>query len=371
MNSPFDGGGREGPPDLYELIKRGLAKLFAEFNNFKPGFKPGFDSGNTSNSLFNYTHTRLSLIIIATLVFVYVIFGFYIISPAESGVLLRLGCYHRTVAPGPHWRPLLLDNLYVVNTENIRSIRHVGKMLTKDENLLTVEIEVQYQITNVKAFLFQVHEPEHSLSQALESALRQVVGMNNLDFIITSGRADIEEQTAKQLTSILELYQVGLTITAVNLKDVKAPNQVKAAFDDVTRAREDRERFLHEAEAYYNKIVPEARGMASKLLEEARAYKQEQINTATGDADQFSLLVPEYLKAPKLTKQRLSIDMLKQVLGSNKKVIMDFAGQGNTMTYLPLEQLLRNTPANNLGNAVGSTQLNAASLPHATSEGDN
>ena len=220
------------------------------------------------------------------------------------------------------------------------SVRQAGTMLTGDENLVSVEIQVQYRIIDVNKFLFQVVDPEKSLRQAAESALRQAVGHNKLDFIITSGRVEIEEQTRKQIINTLEGYNVGLHVAAVTLKEAKAPEQVKAAFDDVTKAREDRERFIHEAESYYNKIVPEAKGQAQQMLQEAEAYQQEAVNAALGDTQRFNMILPEYNKAPQVTKTRLYIDALEQVFSNSSKVVVD-VNAGNNLIYLPLEQLMK------------------------------
>ncbi len=326
------GKGNDGPPDLEQVFKKFNEKLRGLFN----GGKKGSNNSGTSG-----TGTSISSgVLLATVAILYVFAGFYIVKPAEQGVITRFGKYNRTVGPGPHWYPQFIEQKEIVNTEELVSIRQAGTMLTGDENLVSVEIQVQYRISDVNNFLFKVVDPEKSLKQAAESALRQAVGHNKLDFIITSGRAEIEEQTRKQIVSTLDGYNAGLYVAAVTLKEAKAPEQVKAAFDDVTKAREDKERFIHEAESYYNKIVPEARGQAQQMLQEADAYKQEAINAALGDTQRFSMILPEYKKAPKVTKTRLYLDALEQVFSNSSKVLVD-VNSGNNLIYLPLDKLMQ------------------------------
>lgn len=337
----------DAPPDLDEVFRKLQAKLRAMLGGGgrgNRGFGRNGDDGNAGGAGKSF---GVSGAIVAVVVVVfYAISGFYIVKPAEQAVVTRFGKYNRTVGSGPHWYPKFIEEQKTVNTENILSTRHVGTMLTKDENLVTLEIEVQYQVNDIHNFLFKVDDPEKSLNQGAESALRQVVGMNTLDFIITSGRGEVEEQTMRQLVGLLDGYKAGIRIEAINLKDAKAPNQVKAAFDDATKAREDRERFLHEAEAYYNKVVPEAKGTAKQMIEEAEGYKQAAINSALGDADRFKQILPEYDKAPRVTKSRLYLDAMEQVLSNSSKVMVDLGANGNNMVYLPLDKLLSNRSAN-------------------------
>lgn len=339
-NEPGNGGkrpdpwhkGNNAPPDLEQIFKKFNEKLRGMFG----GGKKDNNNAGTPGAGKNLSYGLL-FAIIATL---YILAGLYIVKPAEQGVITRFGKYHRTTGPGPHWYPQFIEKVEIVKTEELFSTRQAGTMLTGDENLVSVEIQVQYRISDVNKYLFQVVDPEKSLKQAAESALRQAVGHNKLDFIITSGRVEIEEQTRKQLINTLEGYNVGLHVAAVTLKEAKAPEQVKAAFDDVTKAREDRERFIHEAESYYNKIVPEAKGQAQQMLQEAEAYQQEAVNAALGDTQRFNMILPEYTKAPQVTKTRLYIDALEQVFSNSSKVVVD-TNAGNNLIYLPLEQLMQ------------------------------
>lgn len=332
------GKNNDSPPELDQIFKRlqdKLREMFGGKSNKSGG--SGFGPSSYNQNAGATISYGLLLAIIALL---YIVSGFYIVKPAEQGVITRFGKYNRTVGPGPHWYPQFIEEKDIVNTEELLSIRKAGTMLTKDENLVSVEIQVQYRINDINSFLFKVIEPEKSLGQAAESALRQAVGHNKLDFIITSGRAEIEEQTRKQIVSTLESYNAGIYVAAVTLKEAKAPEQVKAAFDDVTKAREDRERFIHEAETYYNKIVPEARGSAQQMLQEAEAYKQETISVAIGNTQRFNQILPEYKKSPQITKTRLYIDTLEQVFSNTSKVLIDVNGSNN-IVYLPLDRLMQ------------------------------
>ena len=329
------GKGNDSPPDLDKIFKDLHAKLRGMFSFGKNFGKKNAGKTGDAEPRGNVSYGLL-LIIFAVL---YIVSGLYIVKPAEQAVITRFGKYNRTVGPGPHWYPSFVEKKEVVNTEELVSTREAGTMLTGDENLVSVEIQVQYRILDVNSYLFKIVDPEKSLRQAAESALRQAVGHNKLDFIITSGRVEIEEQTRKQIIATLEGYNAGLYVAAVTLKEAKAPDQVKNAFDDVTKAREDRERFIHEAESYYNKIVPEAKGQAQQMLQEAEAYKQEAINSALGDTQRFSMLLPEYKKAPQVTKTRLYLDALEQVFSNSSKILVDIAG-GNNLVYLPIDKLM-------------------------------
>lgn len=364
---PWGGGGRDAPPDLDQIF----SKLQQKLRNMLGGGGGGAAGGGFGKAGKGFG--VLPIIIAVALVVLYLASGIYIVKPAEQAVVTRLGKYNRMVGPGPHWYPRFLEEQRIINTEKILSTRHVGTMLTKDENLVTLEIEVQYQVNDINKYLFKVDDPDRSLRQASESALRQVVGMNSLDYIITAGRGEIENQTEEQLKQILDSYDAGLRIEAVNLKDAKAPNQVKAAFDDATKAREDRERFVHEAEAYYNQIVPEAKGAAQQIIEQAEAYKQEVINNAHGDTEKFRLVLPEFEKAPKVTKTRLYIDTIEKVLSNSSKVLVDLGGAGNNnLVYLPLDRLFNkgaDIPTNSIVKEQ-QTKPNYVNSP-TTAEADN
>jgi len=330
------GKNNDTPPDLDQVFKKFQEKLRVVFGNKKSGGDnfgtPGQPSGVSISSG----------LLLTIVILLYIIFGFYIVKPAEQGVITRFGKYNRTVGPGPHWYPQFIEQKDIVNTEESLSIREAGTMLTKDENLVSVEIKVQYYINDINNFLFKVIEPEKSLKQAAESALRQAIGHNELDFIITAGQLEIGEQTRKQIANTLDSYNAGIYISGVTLEEVKVPEQVKAAFDDATKAKEDRARFIHEAETYYNKIVPEAKGLAQQMLQEAEAYKQETIDGAIGNTQRFNLVLPAFKKSPQITKTRLYIEALEQVFSNSSKILVDL-NDGNNLIYLPLDQLMKSS----------------------------
>ena len=237
------------------------------------------------NIKLNYTsNTSVFLYIFIFFVFVvYVGLGFYIVKPAEQGVITRFGKYNRTVTQGPHWIPILIESKKIINTEKLERSSHGSSMLTKDENIVIVAIEVQYRINDVEKYLYNLVNPSLSLKQAADSALRQIIGNSALDFIVTSGKEQIAIAIHEQLQDTLDSYDVGIYIAAVALKEAKVPNDVKIAFDDVIKAQEEREQLKHQAEAFANKIIPEAKGTAVQMIEEAEAYQKEIIFVAEGD----------------------------------------------------------------------------------------
>ncbi len=329
-SAPSDGNNVGGLPDLEQVFSKFSNKLHSFFG----GGKNSMQRSPSENGIGIWVGFIFVIILVT-----YLVTGFYIVKPAEQCVILRFGQYNRTVGSGPHWYPRLIEEKHIVNTEELVSTRHTGTMLTKDANLVTADIQVQYRISDVNNYLFKVNEPEKSLKQAAESALRQSIGQNYLDFVITEGRSNIEEQTLQQIRMTLNSYDAGLHASTVTLREAKAPEQVKAAFDDATKAREDKERFLHEAEAYFNKIVPEARGHSQKIIQDSEAYKQELINYAIGDVSKFQQILPEYIKAPKITKIRLYLDSLEKIFINTSKVLVDL-DSGNNLLYLPVDRLL-------------------------------
>jgi len=213
------------------------------------------------------------------------------------------------------------------------------EMLTEDENIVIVKYVVQYRIDNPQDYLFNVENPEETLRQASESAIREIVGRNTLDFITTGGRDVVAQQAKTHTQNIVAAYEAGIVIQSISLTEAQFPGEVQTAIDDVTKAREDRERYINEAEAYRNQVVPEARGQAVKLVEEAKGYKVQVVKSAEGEASRFTQLVKEYNKAPQVTRDRLYLDAVEQVLSSTSKVIVDTEG-GNNVMYLPLDKIV-------------------------------
>lgn len=340
---------QNNPPDLEEVFNNIRKHILSMF-----GFKPSNNRFSTNNkNIFNNfkDHNKLIISILSIIAIVYIILGLYIVNPAEQAVITRFGKFNRVVGPGPHWLPIFIESKIIVNSEQVGYSRHSGSMLTKDENIVFVEIEVQYRILNVNNYLFKVSEPIKTLKQAVESALRQVIGHSNLDFIMTDGRAQISEDVKQQLSNILEQYKTGIQIITVAFKEAKAPEAVKGAFDDVIKAREEQERLKHGAEAFANKMVPEAEGDARRMLVDAESYKKEVIAKAVGDTLRFNAILSEYNKAPDITKKRLYIDAIEDILSSTTKIIVDIK-QGNNLIYLPLDKLIND---NKLPRTAGTT----------------
>ncbi|MFT4045612.1 MAG: FtsH protease activity modulator HflK [Solimonas sp.] len=268
--------------------------------------------------------------------------GFYSVDEQERAVVLRFGHHVGTTGPGLHWHlPWPVDNVETVNVTGVRSVREEATMLTKDENIVDVELSVQYRVSKVEDYVFQVTEPDLTLKQATKAAVREVVGQSAMDFILTEGREEVADETKRLLQERLDEYKAGLVVTEVNLQQAQPPEPVQAAFADAIKAREDQQRAKNEAEAYANDRLPKARGAAARQIAEATAYREQVVAKAEGDAARFSQLVAEYKKSPKVTKERLYLDMMQSVLGGSSKVLLD-VDKGSPMIYLPLDQILKN-----------------------------
>ena len=332
------GKNNEGPPDLDKVVKDFNEKLKNMFKGGNGGSGGGNDSGGDFSSKGVFMSFGAFFAVIAVL---FIVAGFYIVRPAEQAVVTRFGKYQRTVGQGPHWLFPILESKRIVNTEKVESTTHRGTMLTKDENIVDVSMEVQYRLDDIENYLFNVFDPKNSLRQAADSALRQVIGNSTLSDILARGKTQISDAIYEKLKATLERYDSGIYVVAVAFKEANPPSSVKAAFDDVTQAREERERLKNQAESYANKILPEARGQAQKILEEAQAYKESKILDATGDINRFNSLLTEYEKAPGITKKRLYLDTLESVLANSSKVLVD-VNSGNNLIYLPIDKLMSN-----------------------------
>ena len=344
---PWSGGDQQ-PPDLDEV-----------FRNLKGKIRGIFGGGGTSGSRSSGGGGGAGIgIILALIAIVWLGFSsIYIIDEPEQGVVLRFGKYVKTMDPGLNITfPPPIDEVYRVDVEQVRSVSTDGAMLSRDENIVIVDMAVQYRVKDANDFLFQVNEPEETLEQAAESAMRQVIGDNNMDEVLLSGRAEIAAEIRTILQTILDSYRTGLELTAVNLQDVRPPPQVKDAFDDAITAREDKERVQNEASAYANTIIPEARGEAARILEDAEAYRQSVIAQAEGAAARFTLLLREYQAAPEVTRQRLYLETVEEVLARTPKVLMD-AADGNNVMYLPLEGMMSTLPPPSSDSGAGRTYI--------------
>ncbi|TON47705.1 FtsH protease activity modulator HflK, partial [Vibrio parahaemolyticus] len=322
------GGRDQGPPDLDEVFNKLSQKLGGKFGKKGGG---GSSIGGGGGAI---GFGVIAIIAIAVWIFA----GFYTIGEAERGVVLRLGKYDRIVDPGLNWRPRFIDEYEAVNVQAIRSLRASGLMLTKDENVVTVAMDVQYRVADPYKYLYRVTNADDSLRQATDSALRAVIGDSLMDSILTSGRQQIRQSTQETLNQIIDSYDMGLVIVDVNFQSARPPEQVKDAFDDAIAAREDEERFIREAEAYKNEILPKATGRAERLKKEAQGYNERVTNEALGQVAQFEKLLPEYQAAPGVTRDRLYIDAMEEVYTNTSKVLIDSESSGNLL-YLPIDKL--------------------------------
>ena len=323
-------------------------------------------------------------IIFGVILTVWLLSGIYIVDPAERGVVTRFGAFVEETKAGPHWHiPYPIENVRIVNVDQIRtaeigyrsdannrsgSVPNESLMLTKDENIVDLKIAIQYRIESANEYLFQTSDPDMTLRAAAESALREVVGQNTMDFVLTEGRNEVVSTVQDLAQANLNAYKTGIIITSVNLQDAQPPEQVQSAFADVVKAREDRERLINEAETYSNDVLPKARGRAARELEEASAYHDRVIAQATGEASRFTSIVTEYKKAPEVTRNRIYIDAITNVLGNTSKVFMGSENSNNLM-YLPLDKMMSgqdSTPYRTSENAMTPQALDTAPPPVVT-----
>jgi len=329
---PWGGSGNnDGPPDLDEIARKMRERMSGFFG--KKGSKGGKGGGSMPISF--------SLIGVLALV-AWVLSGIYIVDPAERGVVLRLGEFNSITTPGPHWYLRGIDTVDKVNVDRLRTVSHRAKMLTKDENIIQVELAVQYQVRDAREYLFEVRDPDYTLQEATESALREVIGAINMDDFLSGGRGTIVQQTQTLTQEILDKYKTGLIITSVNLQDPQPPEEVQGAFEDAIKAQEDEVRYKNQAEAFALDILPKARGDAIRLTEAANAYREQVIAKAEGESSRFLQTLAEYEKAPEVTRKRLYLETMEAVLANTSKVLMQVK-DGNSLMYLPLDKLMENT----------------------------
>ena len=277
--------------------------------------------------------------------------GFYIVGAGERGVVTRFGRYLQTTEPGPRWHlPYPVEAATVVNVSQVRTLeigfRNKSKvpkealMLTDDENIVDIQFTVQYTLKSAEDYLFSDRAPDEAVTQAAETSMREIVGKSSMDFVLYEGREQVAVQAKRLIQEILDRYRTGVLISKVNLQNAQPPEQVQAAFDDANRAVQDRERAKNEGQAYANDVIPRARGAASRLLQEAEGYRQRVMERAEGDAARFRSVATEYVKAPGVTRDRLYIDAMQDIMQSSSKVLVD-QKQGNSLLYLPLDKLLQ------------------------------
>lgn len=279
--------------------------------------------------------------IFTVLVAVWAGLGIYMVDEQERGVVLRFGKYYSTLTPGLKWQPYFIDKVIVLNVTQVRSFSSRGIMLTKDENIVDITVNVQYVIDDPRAFVINTKDPELSLSQATDSSLRHVVGSTIMDQVITEGRAEVAIAVQERLQRYVSDYGTGIGVSQISIQRADPPEQVKAAFEDVISAREDKVRFNNQATAYSNAIIPRARGEARRILEEGEGYKRDKIARAEGQAQRFNLVYAEYVKGPSITKTRLYIEAMEDVLANSNKILIDGGDGNNNILYLPLDRIIK------------------------------
>ena len=350
LNDPQWGNkNKGGPPDLEELLRqlnRKIASLFGAKppNNNVPG---GSGSGTPSAGIGG----GLGLIALIAIL-LWLGSGFYIVDASQRGVVLRFGKQVEITDAGPRWHwPFPIESVDIVNLSQVRTVEigyrdnvknkvlKESLMLTDDLNIIDIQFAVQYFLSNPSEYLFDNRNPDENVSQVAEAAIREVVGKNKMDFVLYEGRSQVAAEATKLMQSTLDLYKSGIVISQVTMQNAQPPEQVQASFEDAVKAGQDRERQKNEGQAYANDVVPRASGAAARLLQEADGYKQSVILNAEGDASRFKQVVAQYEKAPAVTRERMYIDMMQQVMGSVSKVMID-QKHGNSMLYLPLDKLL-------------------------------
>jgi modulator of FtsH protease HflK len=359
MNDPQwgkRGGKNDGPPDLDEILRKFKQKLDGFLGQKGPGNNNGGDGGAGGSGGPSAAMLSGGFALAAGLaVSVWLASGFYIVQEGTRGIELRLGKYSQTTQAGLRWRwPYPIETNEIVNVAQVEAVeighrnnqktkvKEEALMLTQDQNIVDLQFAVQYTLKNPEEFLFNNKDPKEAVRQVAETAMREIVGKSKMDFVLYEGRGDIAARTKQLMQQILDRYKTGIQISIVNLQNAQPPEQVQASFDDAVRAKQDRERQKNEGEAYANDILPKARGSAARLMEEANGHKQRVIASAQGDASRFTQVLSEYDKAPGVTRERLYLDMMQQVLQSTSKVVVDQKG-GNSLLYLPLDKLMQAT----------------------------
>ncbi len=387
-NEPGDSGNKDpwgnrknneqGPPDLDELLR----KLQQTFKGLF-GAKRAEGGGGSSKSVGGPGLSLLAILVVV----VWLLSGIYIVNPAEQGVVLQFGKYSVSKGPGPHWHlPYPIETVKVVNVNQIQNIE-VGirsdglkqnvsvpdeaLMLTQDENIVDVGFSVQYQVKDASAYLFNVNDPDFTLKQVTESAVREIIGRSSVDFVLHEGRDEIQGQSKELIQKILDRYKAGLLVINVNMQNAQPPEEVQQAFQDAVQADADRERLINEANTYSNGVVPTARGDAARRIADANAYKSKVIAQAEGETNRFLQVLDEYKKAPAITRERLYIESIESVMANTGKVLVDVKG-GNNLLYLPLDRLTqqRNESATTLPSAT-APEAGPKTIPAPTELKDN
>ena len=333
------GGDNQGPPDLDEALKKFQDKLNGMLGGRGGKRGGGKDGGKGGGNRPRNTFALPGLLIIIGLA-VWAASGFYLVDQSERGVVLRFGKFQEVVTPGLQWNPPLIDDVRMVNVTRVRSVSQTQSMLTQDENIVSVEISAQYQVAAPRDYVLNVRDPELSLENALDSALRHVVGGTDMIDILTSGREILGSAVTSRLQTYLDNYGTGIRLVTLNVESTSPPDAVQDAFDDVIRAREDRQRTINQAMAYANAIIPAAQGQAQRIVEQGQGYRESVVAEARGQANRFTALLTQYRNAPEVMRERLYLDAISEVLGQTNKVLVDVDQDGPLMV-LPMDRIGR------------------------------
>lgn len=335
--NPWNSGNKKSPnPELeaaLNKLKGHLGRLVGT------GGSAGGKSSTTQSSTSGW------IVLLIVIVLAWALSGIFKVAPAEKAVILQFGAYKDTVGPGVHWIPRIFDTVYKVDVQKIFNYAYDADMLTRDENIVNVAVAVQYRVDDAKPYLFNVTNPIASLQEATASALRQVIGNTTLDQILTSGREQVSLDVEKQLNTIIDHYNMGIVVTQVALQPAKAPDAVKDAFDDAIKAREDQQRYIKQAQAYAMQVIPQAEGQTQRLLADAQAYQQRVVLDARGETARYLALLPQYAQNPQITRVRLYMAAMEQVLDNSSKIVVDMSSKNNggSLIYLPLDKLMSTT----------------------------
>ncbi len=369
MNDPQwgkrPGGGGVGPPDLEELWRNFNQKLHGIF-----GGRGGGAGGGTPGQPLNFRQLGGGIgLLVGLILVVWVASGFYIVVEGQRGVVLTFGKFSEVTNAGLRWRlPYPFQTHEVVDLSGVRTVEigyrnnvktkvlRESLMLSDDENIIDIQFAVQYILKDPMDYLFNNRRPEDTVMQAAETAFREIVGKSKMDFVLYEGREQIAVQSQKAMQDLLDRYKTGIAVSKVTMQNAQPPEQVQAAFDDAVRAKQDLERQKNEGQAYYNDIVPKARGTASRLFEEANGYGQRVVANAEGEAARFKSILVEYSKAPAVTRERMYLDTMQQILSSTSKIMID-AKAGSNLLYLPLDKIIQ------MSGAAALPEVPAAARP--------
>ena len=368
------GGGNQGPPDLDELWRNFNQRLAAIFGRRGGGGAPGGEPPN-----FRQLGGGAGLLVFLVLV-VWLASGFYIVDASQRGVVLTFGRYSQTTEPGLRWRwPYPIQSQETVNISQVRTIEvgyrnnvkskvlREALMLTDDENIVDIQFAVQYTIKDPEDYLFSVRRPDETVLQVAETAFREIVGKSSMDFVLYEGREEIAARAEKLMQDILDRYKTGVLVSKVTMQNAQPPEQVQAAFDDAVKAKQDQERAKNDGQAYYNDVVPKARGTASRLSEEANGYRQRVVAASEGDASRFRQILVEYNRAPAVTRERMYLETVQQIMTSTSKVMIDAKAGGNLL-FLPLDKIVQMSAAG-LPDVVGGAKPSTDVAPTPESTG--